>query len=137
MIHRKFLSMSFHDNRFSFTRKTCLAAAKTIINEVKEVPEESPILWTMQAFSVAAAVSILCTEAKLLLILFKIILSLDNFNRRQSAREHAEHRQLVTQAIEFLSNTVSVSSSKHEFLLWNFILCSRKLCFGLHTIACL
>src|SRR3978361_977596 len=56
MIHRKFLGMSFHDKRFSFTRKTCLAAAKTIINEVKEVPEESPILWTMQAFSVAAAV---------------------------------------------------------------------------------
>lgn len=94
MIHRKFLGMSFHDKRFSFTRKTCLAAAKTIINEVKEVPEESPILWTMQAFSVAAA----------------IILSLDNFNRHQSAREYAEHRQLVTQAIEFLSNSVSVSS---------------------------
>lgn len=36
----------------------CLAAAKTIINEVKQdLPEESPILWTMQAFSVAAAVS--------------------------------------------------------------------------------
>jgi hypothetical protein len=36
----------------------CLAAAKTIINEVKQdLPEESPILWTMQAFTVAAAVS--------------------------------------------------------------------------------
>lgn len=62
MIHRKFLGMSFHDKRFSFTRKTCLAAAKTIINEVKEVPEESPILWTMQAFSVAAAVSVVYTS---------------------------------------------------------------------------
>lgn len=58
MIHRKFLGMSFHDPRFAFTRKTCLAAAKTIINEAKqEPPNESPILWTMQAFSVAAAVS--------------------------------------------------------------------------------
>jgi hypothetical protein len=36
----------------------CLAAAKTIINEMKqEFSEESPILWTTQAFSVAAAVS--------------------------------------------------------------------------------
>jgi hypothetical protein len=36
----------------------CLAAAKTIINEIKQdLPEESPILWTTQAFSVAAAVS--------------------------------------------------------------------------------
>ena len=57
MIHRKFLGMSFHDPRFAFTRKTCLAAAKTIINEVKQpLPDESPILWVMQAFSVAAAV---------------------------------------------------------------------------------
>ena len=69
MIHRKFLGMSFHDKRFSFTRKTCLAAAKTIINEVKEVPEESPILWTMQAFSVAAAVSF-----KLMAVRMKLIL---------------------------------------------------------------
>jgi hypothetical protein len=38
--------------------KACLAAAKTIINETKqELPDESPILWTTQAFSVAAAVS--------------------------------------------------------------------------------
>jgi hypothetical protein len=29
MIHRKFLGISFHDKRFDFTRKTCLAAAKT------------------------------------------------------------------------------------------------------------
>lgn len=63
MIHRKFLGMSFHNELFDFTRKTCLAAAKTIINEVKEVPEESPILWTMQAFSVAAAVSITHVDA--------------------------------------------------------------------------
>lgn len=59
MIHRKFLGMSFHDKRFAFTRRTCLAAAKTIINEVKEeTSSETPILWSMQAFSVAAAVSI-------------------------------------------------------------------------------
>jgi hypothetical protein len=36
----------------------CMAAAKTIINELKQdLPEESPILWTTQAFSVAAGVS--------------------------------------------------------------------------------
>ncbi|KAF4626316.1 hypothetical protein G7Y89_g11846 [Cudoniella acicularis] len=95
MIHRRFLGMSFHDERYSFTRRTCLAAAKTIINEVKQdLPDESPILWTMQAFSVAAA----------------IILSLDNFNSRQSAREHAEHRQLVSDTISVLSGSVIISS---------------------------
>ncbi|KAH8683084.1 hypothetical protein BGZ60DRAFT_210942 [Tricladium varicosporioides] len=65
MIHRRFLGMSFHDKRYAFTRRTCLAAAKTIINEVKQsLPEESPILWTMQAFSVAAAVSSPCLDVE-------------------------------------------------------------------------
>ncbi|KAL3422669.1 C6 zinc finger domain-containing protein [Phlyctema vagabunda] len=95
MIHRKFLSMSFHDQRFAFTRKTCLAAAKTIIYEVKqEMAEDGPIFWTMQAFTVAAA----------------IILSLDNFYRHQSARESAENRHLVSVAISLLSENVGVSS---------------------------
>ena len=87
--------MSFHDNRFAFTRRTCLAAAKTIINEMKEDAEdEFPNIWTTQAFSVAAA----------------IILSLDNFNRHQSAHGCAEHRQLVSQTIQYLSASASVSS---------------------------
>ncbi|PVH71544.1 hypothetical protein DL98DRAFT_503508, partial [Cadophora sp. DSE1049] len=95
MIHRRFLGMSFHDKKFAFTRRTCLAAAKTIINELKQdLPEESPILWTTQAFSVAAA----------------IILSLDNFNRHQSARESEEHRQLITDTISILSKSISISS---------------------------
>lgn len=49
---------------------------------------------TTQAFSVAAA----------------IILSLDNFNRHQSAREYAEHRRLVSQTINYLAASASVSS---------------------------
>ncbi|KAK0116426.1 hypothetical protein ONS95_013445 [Cadophora gregata] len=94
MIHRRFLGMSFHDKKFAFTRRTCLAAAKTIINEIKqEVPDESPILWTTQAFSVAAA----------------IILALDNFSHHQSARESEEHRQLITETISILSKSVSIS----------------------------
>ena len=49
---------------------------------------------TTQAFSVAAA----------------IILSLDNFNRNQSAREYSEHRKLVSQTIDSLSASASISS---------------------------
>jgi hypothetical protein len=60
MIHRRFLGISLFDNRFEFTRRTCLAAAKTIINEVKQdMPAGSPNLWVFQSFSVAAAVSTL------------------------------------------------------------------------------
>lgn len=95
MIHRRFLGMSFRDQRYSFTRRTCLAAAKTIMNEMKQdIQDESPILWTTQAFSVAAG----------------IILCLDNFNRHQSAREYEEHRRLVNDAIAILSQSVTVSS---------------------------
>jgi hypothetical protein len=58
MIHRRFLGMSLFDNMYEFTRETCLAAAKTIIYEVKkEMPTESPNIWIFQSFSVAAAVS--------------------------------------------------------------------------------
>lgn len=45
----------------------CLAAAKTIINELKQdLPDASPILWTTQAFSVAAAVSLLVTKSAII-----------------------------------------------------------------------
>jgi hypothetical protein len=48
------------NNHANLSKKklACLAAAKTIINEMKQdLSEESPVLWTTQAFSVAAAVS--------------------------------------------------------------------------------
>lgn len=58
MIHRTYLGLSFSDKSFEFTRKTCIAAAKTILKEFKQdQSEDVPLLWTMQAFSVAAAVS--------------------------------------------------------------------------------
>ncbi|KAJ5806797.1 hypothetical protein N7474_010389 [Penicillium riverlandense] len=59
MIHRKFLWSSFTNPAFTFTRKTCIAAAKTIIREQKQlVREDGPVLWIYHAFSVAASVSI-------------------------------------------------------------------------------
>src|SRR5436853_7834268 len=46
MIHRCFLGISLFDNRFEYTREACLAAAKTIINEVqKQMPAGSPNIW--------------------------------------------------------------------------------------------
>jgi len=48
----------------------------------------------MQAFAVAAA----------------IILSLDNFNRHQSAHEYEEHRSLVSATVDVLSESASISS---------------------------
>lgn len=57
---RKFLGLSFTNPVFTFTRRTCLAASKTILKEylASSKDESSPMLWTHQAFSVAACITI-------------------------------------------------------------------------------
>ncbi|KAL2784407.1 hypothetical protein BJX66DRAFT_316675 [Aspergillus keveii] len=90
MIHRKFLWSSFTNPAFSFTRKTCIAASKTIIRECKLVAEEDgPILWIYHAFAVAAS----------------IILCLDLLFRSPSDAEHQGHRGLVQDTIVILSRS--------------------------------
>ncbi|KAK6062664.1 C6 zinc finger domain containing protein [Seiridium cupressi] len=87
MIHRSFLSESFTNPAFAFTRRTCLAASKTIIKEYRRVIEEDgPVLWIHQAFSVAASV----------------ILILDILHRDQGEPEALEHLQLVEDVLEIL-----------------------------------
>ncbi|TPX16787.1 uncharacterized protein E0L32_012377 [Thyridium curvatum] len=87
MIHRKFIGPSFTTSAFAFTRRTCLAAAKTILREAfVAVDETDPILWIDQAFSVAAA----------------IILSLDMLHRSPADKEFGEHKQLVADTVLYL-----------------------------------
>jgi hypothetical protein len=62
MVHRKFLSISFTNSAFAFTRRTCVAASKTILKEFQRAVEDTgPILWIYHAFSVAAGIT-LCLE---------------------------------------------------------------------------
>lgn len=62
MIHRRFLGLSFTNTAFSFTRRTCVAAANTILKEALSAKDqEGPILWIEQAFSVAAGI-VLCLD---------------------------------------------------------------------------
>jgi hypothetical protein len=87
MIHRKFLSRSFTNSAFSFTRKTCIAACKTILKEATSaVDDNGPVLWIDQAFTVTSG----------------IILVLDSFHRSSNEPEHAEHLGLANQAIRYL-----------------------------------
>ncbi|KAJ4348493.1 uncharacterized protein N0V89_009869 [Didymosphaeria variabile] len=87
MIHRKFVGLSFTNSAFAFTRRTCLAAAKTILREALAVPDKhGPVIWIEQAFTIAAG----------------IILSLDSVHRAPSEREFKEHKQLVADAIGYL-----------------------------------
>ncbi|PYH91553.1 hypothetical protein BO71DRAFT_359115, partial [Aspergillus ellipticus CBS 707.79] len=95
MIHRKFLELSFENPVFARTRRTCVAAARTIIKEQKEaVADGGPVLWIHQAFGVAAG----------------IILILDLFHRTTSDPETAYNRQLINDGLELLSRSSSESN---------------------------
>ncbi|ETI24670.1 hypothetical protein G647_04039 [Cladophialophora carrionii CBS 160.54] len=87
MIHRAFLGRSFTEHTFDFTRRTCMAAAKTILKEARQAyDEEGPMLWIDQAFMVAAGIT----------------LALDIFHRKPNEPEFEEHRKLVENTIVLL-----------------------------------
>jgi hypothetical protein len=87
MIHRSFLSESFTNPAFSFTRRTCLAAARTIIKGFKDPgDDDEPTLWIYQAFSVAAS----------------IILILDVLHRHPNESEYKEHKKLAEDTVNLL-----------------------------------
>lgn len=72
MVHRPFLFHSFNDARYTHTRRTCVAAAMTILREHETIVEEDDLsIWTHSAFAITAAV-ILCFE------FYSIVEEIDN-----------------------------------------------------------
>ncbi|KAJ5423855.1 Monooxygenase FAD-binding [Penicillium cf. griseofulvum] len=64
MIHRPFLFRSFSDPTYTYSRRTCVAAAMTILREHEVIVREGDIsIWTHTAFAITAAV-IMCFEVK-------------------------------------------------------------------------
>ncbi|CAL5868421.1 uncharacterized protein PFLUO_LOCUS2646 [Penicillium psychrofluorescens] len=62
MVHRPFLFHAFVSRLYSYTRRTCVAAATTILREhAKLTQDDNPSIWTHTAFCITAAV-ILCFE---------------------------------------------------------------------------
>ncbi|PYI28707.1 hypothetical protein BP00DRAFT_350408 [Aspergillus indologenus CBS 114.80] len=62
MIHRPFLFLSFHSSSYQHTRRTCVAAALTILREHETIINEGDFfVWTHSAFCITAAI-ILCFE---------------------------------------------------------------------------
>ena len=87
MIHRAFIRQSFTNPVYSMTRITCIAAAKTILNEATKAKNTNgPIIWIDKVFCVAAA----------------IILCLDIFHRNESDPHLSTHKALVVECIEQL-----------------------------------
>jgi hypothetical protein len=106
MIHRKFLGLSFTNSAFAFTRRTCIAASKTILKEARAARDDNgPVLWIDQAFVVAAG----------------IILSLDAFHRKPDETEFLEHQRLAGQAIEYLTQFQESKISIRGLQLLSFL----------------
>ncbi|KAK1849648.1 alpha-ketoglutarate dependent xanthine dioxygenase [Colletotrichum chrysophilum] len=69
MIHRPFLFLSFQSEAYVHTRRTCVAAAVTILREHKSIVESGEVsLWTHVAFSITAAIilsfEVICDQSK-------------------------------------------------------------------------
>ncbi|OHE99339.1 hypothetical protein CORC01_05380 [Colletotrichum orchidophilum] len=69
MIHRPFLFLSFQSDSYVHTRRTCVAAAVTILREHKSIVESGEVsLWTHVAFSITAAIilsfEVICDQSK-------------------------------------------------------------------------
>ncbi|WYZ35463.1 hypothetical protein EsH8_X_000110 [Colletotrichum jinshuiense] len=69
MIHRPFLFLSFQSENYGHTRRTCVAAALTILREHKSIVESGEVsLWTHVAFSITAALilsfEVICSQRK-------------------------------------------------------------------------
>jgi hypothetical protein len=107
MVHRKFLSLSFTNSAFAFTRRTCVAASKTIMKEFQRaVKDNGPVLWIYHAFSVAAGIT----------------LCLDMIHSRQGSTGQVEHRHLVDATIRLLEKAeASKIASRGAWLLSKLI----------------
>lgn len=114
MIHRAFLGRSFTEPAFDFTRRTCMAAAKTILKEANQAyDEEGPLLWIDQAFMVAAGIT----------------LALDIFHRTKNDPQHDEHRKLVENTITMLSKFESSMIALRGIRLLSSLLAEQaRLC---------
>jgi hypothetical protein len=107
MVHRKFLSISFTNSAFAFTRRTCVAASKTILKEFQRAVEDTgPVLWIYHAFSVAAGIT-LCLEM---------------IHSRPGSIGQVEHRHLVNATIRLLEKAeTSKIASRGAWLLSKLI----------------
>lgn len=57
MIHRSFLFRAFQSPRYAYTRRTCVAAATTILRQCEALAHSDTVtVWTHTAFSISACV---------------------------------------------------------------------------------
>jgi transcription elongation factor SPT5 len=97
MIHQSFITRSFKDARYTYTRWACSTAAKNVIGLYTERDPEEPQWWVEQAFLVTASLCLL----------------LDLFHRQDSGQEAEEYLVCVQQAIRYLQQFITSSVALH------------------------
>jgi transcription elongation factor SPT5 len=97
MIHQSFLSKSFKDVRYTYTRWACTTAAKSIIGSYTTRDAEEPQWWVEQAFVVTSGLCLL----------------LDMFHRPYTDLEVGEDVEYLQQAIRFLQQFITSSVATH------------------------
>jgi transcription elongation factor SPT5 len=97
MIHQSFITRSFKDARYTYTRWACSTAAKNVIDLYTERDPEEPQWWVEQAFLVTASLCLL----------------LDLFYRQDSGQEAEEYLACVQQAIRYLQQFITSSVALH------------------------
>lgn len=97
MIHQRFLSKSFKDPRYTYSRWACVTASKNIVNLYNKRDPEEPQQWVEQSFIVTAGVCLI----------------LDLFHRAEIDPEAQECQACVQRAIRYLQNFITSSVAVH------------------------
>jgi transcription elongation factor SPT5 len=97
MIHQNYLSKSFKDVRYTYTRWACATSAKNVINIYCTREPDEPQWWVEHAFLVTAG----------------ICLVLDLFHRADTDPEAQEYQSCVQKAITFLQQFFTSSVAVH------------------------
>jgi transcription elongation factor SPT5 len=97
MLHQSFISKSFKDVRYTYTRWACCTAAKTVISLYTTREPNEPQWWVEQAFIVTSS----------------ICLMLDIFHRPADDAEAEEYQACVRSAVRYLQLFETSSVALH------------------------
>ncbi|KAJ4390870.1 hypothetical protein N0V93_004469 [Gnomoniopsis smithogilvyi] len=130
MIHRPFLLRAFQMPQYNFTRRTCTAAARTILTQHEALIEANDLsIWTHTAFCITAAV-VLC---------FEIRTSKSTTLSKDTGVATEMHKQAVLAAREHLASRKIDVLAQRGVTLIDILLDSPVLedasSFGTHVIA--
>lgn len=119
MIHRRFLSRSFSDPKFTYTRWASVASAKKILEEAEIASSDTqmPSIWSCQVFRPFQSSRLTLIWVQVHLVAAGITLCLDHLHHPDSQSSSENSKSLVDRTIHALNNDESVLCSRGVQLL--------------------